>query len=244
MWTRLVQSGYLFPFLMGGTLLSSLVGVLSSNPYLLPLFNILIAYPVMFTLLSVGKRKRAVFAMLFWALCMGVFIVTTCIVFPSQASAAILHGPEYKKEMFYWIQTGVGAEGNPSEFIPQHALHLGIFVVLSLISGGILSLLMGSVLMNYMGYYVASVIQASPDKWTASWMGWHPWSILRIVAFVILGIVLAEPLICWIRKRPYEKKGVTPYLWVALAGLILDVCIKASLAPWWGITLRNLLFSG
>jgi hypothetical protein len=72
-------------------------------------------------------------------------------------------------------------------------------------------------------------------------MGWHPWSIIRIISFVILGVILGEPLICKITGRDYEYVGVRPFLWGAIGGLILDILMKAILAPWWGITLRRLI---
>jgi hypothetical protein len=45
--------------------------------------------------------------------------------------------------MFAWIRTGAGTEGSPRAFIPQHALHLGAFVVLSLATASALSITMG-----------------------------------------------------------------------------------------------------
>ena len=61
-----------------------------------------------------------------------------------QARAAILNGAKYQTEMFHWIKTGAGAEGNPVQFVPQHLIHFIIFCVLSAISAGLLSLLMGA----------------------------------------------------------------------------------------------------
>lgn len=241
MWIKLVHSSYLYPFLLIATLISVVAGILSRNAILLPVLNVLVAYPVLFTLVVRQERKRAVAAMLFWALCMGVFAVIACVSFPSEASGAVFHGPEYRDEMHRWIKTGAGAEGDPRQFIPQHVLHFGIFAILSVVSAGVLSLLMGAVLMNYMSFYVSSVILASSDTWTAVWMGWHPWSILRVISFVILGVLLSEPLISKVVRRPYRLQGTAPFLWIALSGLVLDILIKALLAPWWGVTLRGLI---
>jgi hypothetical protein len=143
--------------------------------------------------------------------------------------------------MFQWIRTGSGAEGDPLQFVPQHLLHIVVFSALSVLSGSVLSLLMGAVLMNYMSFYVASVILASNDRLLAALIGWHPWSIIRVISFVILGVILGEPLICKIAKREYNYLGARPFLRLALAGLVVDILLKGLLAPWWGLTLRKMI---
>jgi hypothetical protein len=168
-------------------------------------------------------------------------MVYSSMMEPVRAAQSIYNGTSYVQEMFQWIRTGIGAEGDPLKFVPIHLFHIIIFCFLSAVSASLLSLLMGALLMNYMAFYVASVIQASHHAQLAVCMGWHPWSIIRIISFVILGVILGEPLICKITGRDYEYVGVRPFLWGAIGGLILDILMKAILAPWWGITLRRLI---
>ena len=241
MWKKLVESPLVYPLLFLSVVASIALGFFVSNKWLMPILNISIAYPVLFTLVSEEKRQKAFAAMLFWALGMGVVMVIACLRYPALASVSILNGPNYVREMFHWISTGEGAEGNPLQFVPIHLLHIVVFCILSAISASMLSLLMGAVLMNYMSFYVASLIQASHHSTVAMWMGWHPWSIIRVISFVILGVILGEPLICKLTKRDYDYLEVRPFMWGAIFGLLLDVVMKALLAPWWGITLRKLI---
>ena len=65
-------------------------------------------------------------------------------------------------------------------------------------------------------------------------LGWQPWAICRVAAFVVLGVVLAEPLLS--RLRPYRYDGLRaarPYLIAAAAGIAADWILKALLAPDW-----------
>jgi hypothetical protein len=241
MWNKLIDSPAVFIYLLVASALSTAIGFWSSNQYLLPVLNILVPFPVMYSLLVDEKRKRALATMLFWALCTGVITTWAVVHFPEHAKASIFHGEAYKQEMFHWIRTGEGAEGNPARFVPQHLLHFIVFCILSALSAGFLSLLMGAVLMNYMSFYVGSVIAASADPLLASLMGWHPWSVIRVASFVILGVLIAEPTICRIVKRDYNYSEIRPYFWAAITGIALDVLIKALLAPWWGLTLRKIL---
>ncbi len=184
---------------------------------------------------------RAFAAMLFWALCLGIVMVTACVYYTDQAARSIFHGTEYAAEMFHWIHTGEGAEGNPVLFVPVHLLHFVIFALLSILTASLLSLLMGALLMNYMSFYVGSVILASNDRLLAALMAWHPWSVIRVASFVILGVILAEPTICRIQKRDYEYASIRRYFWMALHGLVIDILMKSFLAPWWGLQLRKLI---
>ncbi len=241
MWNKLVHSRAIYLYLFAGAAVSTALGFALSNQFFLPVLNVLIPYPVMYSLLSQEQRKRAFATMLFWALCIGVISVWAVVHSPEQARASIFHGPKFQQEMFHWIRTGEGAEGNPSQFVPQHLLHFIVFCVLSAASAGFLSLLMGAVLMNYMSYYVGSLIAASSNPIMAVLMGWHPWAMIRVVSFVILGVILGEPLICKIVKRDYNYSEVRPYFWAAVTGIALDIVVKALLAPSWGLMLRKIL---
>jgi hypothetical protein len=241
MWNKLIHSPAVYLYLLAGTSASIALGFRLSNQYLLPIFNVLISYPVMYSLLVQEQRKRAFATMLFWALCMAVICIWAVVHYPEQARASIFNGAKYQQEMFQWIKTGVGAESDPGRFVPQHLLHFIIFCILSAISAGFFSLLMGAVLMNYMSFYVGSLISASSDTLKAILMGWHPWAIVRVVSYVVLGVILAEPLICKIVKRDYNYSEVRPYFWIAITGIAVDILMKALLAPTWGLLLRRII---
>ena len=81
--------------------------------------------------------------------------------------------------MFAWVMTGQGAESTPSQFIPQQIGHAALFSALALASGGTLAMPMGAVLMNYMGFYVASLAGAGAPLWAVVLLGWQPWAIAQ-----------------------------------------------------------------
>jgi hypothetical protein len=241
MWNKILHTPLLYVYLFAGVVISVALGFYLSSKILLPVFQVAVSYPVLFFLLAEDRRNRAFAGMLFWAFCLAVITIQACIHFPERAGASILHGQTYVQEMFHWIRTGEGAEGNPMLFIPQHLLHFAVFCLLSALTASLLSLLMGAVLMNYMSYYVAAVIRSSTDVFTASLMGWHPWAIVRVISYVMLGVILAEPLICKIVKKDYEYERVRPFFWAAITGIALDILMKALMAPWWGLKLRAIL---
>jgi hypothetical protein len=46
-----------------------------------------------------------------------------------------------------------------------------------------------------MGYYGGKVAAGSDTPGAAALLAWHPWAQLRIVSFIVLGVLLAQPLL-------------------------------------------------
>jgi len=211
-------------------------------PGLLPVLNAAPAYAAMVILLRRGELRRAVVVMLVWAAALAVAGTVTFAVWPEPPGPLILHGPDYRDEMFAWIRTGAGSEGSPRLFVPQHALHLAAFVVLSVVTASALSITMGAVLMNYMDFYVASLARAGAPLWAVVLFGWQPWAMARVAAFSMLGVVLAPLLLRrlgWIRTTTAPSSR--PFVIAAASLLLADVVLKALLAPTWGRVLRGVL---
>src|SRR4029450_8253162 len=114
--------------------------------WLLPALTTRRACAAMAALLRRQERRQAVTAMLVWAAALAVGGTTSFALWPRPVDAAVLNGRGYREEMFGWILTGFGREGSPRLFLPQHLLHLGAFVVLSLVTGSTASSTMCAVL--------------------------------------------------------------------------------------------------
>jgi hypothetical protein len=224
--------------LVGGTLLATVIsyplGLALGGGILLPVLNTAAAYAAMVVLLRRGARGPAVALMLAWAATLAVTATTTFAAWPDAPGARVVNGPAYRDEMFHWIRTGEGREGRPAEFIPQHLLHLAAFVALSLATASAASMVLGAALMNYMAFYVASLHRAGVPLETMVLFGWQPWALSRVAAFVVLGVVLAEPLLA--RLAPYPFAGLSSarrYLAWGAAGIAADWILKAALAARW-----------
>jgi hypothetical protein len=209
----------------------------------LPVLATLAVYPVFARCVSEGRRAAAITAALLWAASLSASLITHTARDPAAAGAGVVMGPPYRDEMFAFIASGQGRESDPARFVPQHLLHAGIFAVVTLASGGLFGLLMGAVLVGYMSYYVGA-LASGPHPMTAGLLGWPPYAIVRVVAFVILGAVLARPLLVRLRGRP-ERLCAEPadrrLLGVALALLLVDIVLKATFAPAWSEILRPCL---
>lgn len=239
--SRRLRWRVVLPCLLIGTPLAQTLGLLIGWKWLLPVLAILPFYPLLVLLLREGRRRDAVLAGLLWALLLGIGGTTLSVFWPDQAGESIWNGVSYQAEMQVWLETGVGAESDPSRFIPQHLLHLTAFTLLCVGSGGLLGMLLGAALMHYMSFYVAFIITRSGDlPWLpAALCGWHPWSVIRVIAFVILGIALAEPLVARLSGQRISWRPLMPWILVGGTGILLDILLKWSLADGW----RHVLLS-
>jgi hypothetical protein len=228
--------------MVAATIVSYPLGLWLGNRWLLPVLNTIPAYVTMLVLLRRGRRGRAVAATLLWAATLAVAGTLFFRFWPEAPDALVFNGPRYRDEMFHWIRTGAGSEGSLRLFLPQHLLHLVVFVALCLATASAASIFMGALLMNYMDFYVASLARAGVPGWAATLLGWQPWAICRVAAFCILGVVLSEPLLSRLAPYRYEGlRGARRFIAVAAAGILADWVLKTALAPTWGLWLRELL---
>jgi hypothetical protein len=227
-----------------GTLLSYPLGLWLRVPWLLPVLNALPAYLVLVHRLRRGERGGAVRAMLWWALLVALAGTAFFTWWPRPLDALVIHGEAYRAEMFHWIRTGQGAEGNIRLFLPQHLLHLAAFIALGFLTASVGSIVMGALLMNFMSYYVAGLARAGVAPWAVTLLGWQPWAISRVAAFCTLGVLLAEPLVFRVfpnARVRMKTTGRAAYVMAAMSGIFGDWFLKFLLAATWARWLRGLL---
>lgn len=216
-----------------------------SGPVLLPVLATLAVYPVLALLIARRQRRAAVFATLLWAASLSASVIALTARRPDAMEPVVLNGAAYRDEMFGFIRTGQGRESDPARFLPQHLLHLGAFCLLAFLSAGLLGIALGAVLVGFMSFYVGSLAAAGGSPALAFALGWPPWAILRVVAFVLLGVALAEPLLLAARSRVHPAAvGAStrrPWYLIATALLVADAILKYLLAPGWGTLLRRCL---
>jgi drug/metabolite transporter (DMT)-like permease len=88
-----------------------------------------------------------------------------------------------------------------------------------------------------MSYFVGSVAAAGGHPVLLVGASWFPWSVIRVLSFVLLGVLAARPLV--LRRRwPFERDDWR-WLALALAGLCADLLLKAAAAPAYGRLLRG-----
>jgi hypothetical protein len=221
-----------------GTALSYVAGALIGIPALVPILNVLPAFPFMIDSLRRRCVGEAVGRMLVWAAALAVCATTASYLAPVETARLFIRGDAYRREMFLFVLTGRGAEGDIRQFLPQHAGHAAVFCGLALATGSALAMPLGALLMNYMGHYVGALGSASAHPWRAVALAWVPWSLVRIASFVTLGVVLGGPVLSRVFGFEFRLRDQRGWILLAAAGLVVDVVLKWALAPSWRLFIK------
>lgn len=227
------------------------LGLASGNRFVLLALTALPPYLVFLDRVRTGRRGAAVGLMVGWAAAQAVAIILLSQALPERATAAVLNGPHYREIMFRWIRTGVGAEGHWREFLPEHALHYGVFLLLSALTAGAGGIVLGTLLLNYMSYYVAGLFLADAGgghTLRLALMGWPIWSIIRVIGFIAGAVGMADLTLALLARRKghaYPWPGPSSHaLSLSLALVILDALIKSLLAGSWRLALLPVVGPG
>ena len=221
-----------------GTAISYVAAVLIDVPVLVPILNVAPAFPFMIASLRRGGVAEAIWRMLVWAAALAVCATTISYLGTAEAGRLFLRGETYRREMFEFLLTGYGREGDIRQFLPQHLGHAAVFCALAFATGGLLALTLGAYLMNYMAYYVGALGAASSHPLKAMLLAWVPWALIRIASFVTLGVILAGPLLGRILGFDYRLRAQRTWIALAAAGLAVDIVLKWALAPLWREMIR------
>ncbi len=223
------------------TAASYAAGWLVGVPALMPCFNAAPAWWLMACALKKSQVNRAIAVMLLWAATMAVCATAmSAFGWTRRGGNELFLQADYKTQMISWVQTGVGPESDPSTFVPRHLAYAAVFATAAVATGGVLAMPMGAVLMNSMGDFVGTLAAQGAHPWPLVLLGWHPWALLRIVGFVILGVVLSGVTLSRVMTFEYSLRAQLRWLGIAVTLLALDIVLKWALAPAWSPLLRGL----
>jgi len=218
-------------------LLAWLIGVSALVPFL----NAAPAWWLMARALRSGQVNRAIAVMLVWAATLAVCATTmSAFGWTRRDGGELFLQADYKNQMISWVRTGVGPESEPATFVPRHLGYAAVFTAAAISTGGLLAMPMGAVLMNSMGDYVGTLAASGAHPVPLAVLGWHPWAILRIVGFVILGVVLSGVVLSRAWSFEYTLSAQRRWLAIGVSLLAIDIALKWMLAPAWSPLLRGL----
>jgi hypothetical protein len=204
-----------------------------------PLLLALPAWLLLVVALRHGRRDLAATGIAVWALVMMGGLPVAEKLSPGFCSRIAPGAGSYASSMLDWAETGDGCESTPSCFIPQQLWHAAVFVVATVATAGLGGLYVAGILFSWMGAYSAGLAAMSSSPATAVLLAWHPWAVVRVAAYIALGVVLAEPL---------ARRGLPPlpnrraWLFAGGIGLLLDILLKLAFASsYWRLAIHPLL---
>jgi hypothetical protein len=204
------------------------------------LFFVLCAIPAYLGYLFGLKNSvfSAFAAVAIWTLIQSALVILFSFRSQTKMAKLILRSEAYTESMFQWIETGILPEGNSAQVIRTHVQQTLIYCVFAFITGNLVSLIFGCMLLNYMNFYVSQFAARSKQSWKALLFGWNPWSVVRVLSFLWLGVILGLPLVSYVLKMKLEFQFV--WLLLGIVGVIVDLTLKLTISNIWRIRLGRL----
>ena len=203
------------------------------HPIFLALAPTLLVYPLYLKYVKMGRLMEASIIVFEWALVLTLSAVYATTVMGQSMGSLVIKGEEYRTEMFSWIRTGLGAEGDPSLFVIPKLKEIAVFSIASLASLGFLGLLMGAMLLNYMNYYVGNLLLHAKPGYIlqVALLSWPIYAILRVPGYVFLGTALTRIAYLFLKERRLIVERKTRKMLILAAVLIaLDFILKSTVA--------------
>ncbi len=149
---------------------------------------------------------------------------------PEMASTAMPDGEGYWEAQVAWITTGTDPEYDWANWVPAH-LHLLLgMTVLCFTSMGLLPLIEGLYEVDLMNFYVGNLLANSHSALPALLFGWHPWSVVRGLCYVVLVYEVASLSLQWVTGTQLSSPSARRQRWIAALALFLaDGVIKISM---------------
>jgi hypothetical protein len=147
----------------------------------------------------------------------------------------------YWDKTWHWVRTGEDvAEYRWADWLPAHLLLLVVVPALAYPSLGLVPFAAGLQQVDLMNFYVGQLARVSDRPALAVLLGWHPWSVLRGLAYTVLVFEAASWALARVTGRPLSTPRRRAARWALGLGLaVADALAKYSLAP----VVRDQLFA-
>jgi len=205
------------------------LGWRSGRAWLLPLLQGALGFVAFVSAWRGGGPIHGVWAVLGWALGTSSVALLAFRSAPERIDECVYRARPYREEMSDWLRTGRGPETRPIATARRHLFELAAYLAAALATANFLSLVMGAVLLNYMNAYVARLLAAATRPWTVRLLAWNSWSVVRVVAYVLLGVACAAPLAGWF-GYPADLAEVRRLLQLGGIGVVADLLLKLLLS--------------
>jgi hypothetical protein len=140
--------------------------------------------------------------------------------------------------MLEWLRSGRGFESRALATCARHLLEVALYLVAAAVTGNLLALAMGTVLINTMNAYVARLLGAAREAWTVRLLAWNVWSVVRVAGYLMLGTAASAPLLARFGWRA-DPREIRMLLALGGAAVVADLALKLTLSRPCGLRLAR-----
>lgn len=146
---------------------------------------------------------------------------------PARAARLLPGADDYWQKQVTWIRTGQDPEYALGNWVPAHGLLLAGTALYSYTSFGALTLAQGFCEVDMMNYYTAQLTRATDRPVLAVLVGWHVWSVLRGLAYLVITFEIVSISFGRLTNRtPVPARVRATRLGIGLAFIVADGVTK------------------
>jgi len=242
--TSLLQ-GPAYPLLLGALsgVLGTRIGWRLRHRFALPAVQATLGALAFVLGWQAGGAIAGAVAVAAWAVGTSLAAISAFRTAAGEIGTRVLAASAYAASMRGWLESGGPLGSSPGAIVRAHVRELAAYLAAAFLTGNLLSIAMGAVLLNSMNAWFVGLLGAAGDRRTVWFLGWPCWSIARVLAYVVLGSACAQPVATWL-GRPAPVDDVRWLVEVGLLGVLLDVVLKIMLSGWYGRRLARSAGSG
>ncbi len=239
--TSLIE-GPAYPVLLGALtgILGTRIGWRLGNRFVLPAAQAALGALAFVASWQAGGALAGALAVGAWACGTSFAAITAFWHTPGRIGTHVLRASAYAASMRAWLSSGETLGASPGAIVRTHVRELAAYLAVALLTGNLLSLVMGAALLNFMNAWFVELLRAAHARRTVWLLGWPCWSVARVLAYVALGSACAQPAASWL-GYPAPADDVQWLVELGLFGVLLDVVLKSLLSGWYGRRLHETL---
>ena len=233
-----------YPSMALGVVVTTFFPILLGQQICLPLLSAAVLIPMFLWALRQGRPRRAITLALFWVVVQSSSVIVASLLFEDTAGRAVQGGLEYRSAWLAWSEGGPLVSLAPSLAYGRQVIELALYALVMALTGGVGGLLLLTLALDRFNFTVASLLSSAQSPVLATVAAWPLWMIVRLVGYLIVGAVLAEPVANFDLRPAYLAAWLRARKRLLLAGLaiiLLGVILQVLLAPLYQTILQNAL---
>jgi len=231
-----------YPTMAVGVLATTFFPILLGQQLCLPLLSAAVLIPMFLWALRQGRPRKAVALALFWVVVQSLSVIVASLLFADTAARAVQGGLEYRTAWLAWIEGGPLVQMAPALDYGRQVIDLALYALAMALTGGVGGLLLLTVALDRFNFTLASLLASAQNPVLLAVAAWPLWMIVRLVGYLLVGAVLAEPVANLDLRPAYLAAWVKARKRLLLAGLgaiLLGVILQALLSPLYQMILQK-----
>ena len=131
----------------------------------------------------------------FWAAVQSAVIVIATVLLSDSASQAVVGGVEFRSEWLSWIANGSPVLRTPALALDRTLLELIVYSAAMFLTGSVAGLIGLAAAMDTFNFTAATLLTQAARPLLMFLGAWPIWVIVRLVSYLTVGAVLAEPMV-------------------------------------------------